>query len=197
MIITIILPKTLKEPSRPLIRGGHLPQICRFSQSATSSRETLGWHRSSHKTGVAAPKQFLPTDPTFTAAAHAILVDAAAAAAAAAVIAAVTLLLALLQCCCCCFWCSCCSASGNFNSFRPFPDGNLATESGGKLVFGTISDPANGAGTRPLRKLRNTLLVLFVLREAERLGRQVSKVIPIATRCLKHKTPKWWVFFPR
>ena len=45
------------------------PQICRFSQSATSSRETLGWHRSSHKTGVAAPKQFLPTDPTFTAAA--------------------------------------------------------------------------------------------------------------------------------
>ena len=110
-------------------------QICRFSQSATSWRET-GLGR-----GPATKQRspFLPTDPTFTAAAHAILVDAAAAAAA--VIAAVTLLVALLQCC---FWCSCCSASGNFNSFRPFPDGNLATESGGKLVFGTISDPANG-----------------------------------------------------
>ena len=112
-------------------------QICRFSQSATSWRET-GLGR-----GPATKQRspFLPTDPTFTAAAHAILVDAAAAAAAAAVFAAVTLLVALLQCC---FWCSCCSASGNFNSFRPFPDGNLATESGGKLVFGTISDPANG-----------------------------------------------------
>ena len=108
-------------------------QICRFSQSATSWRET-GLGR-----GPATKQRspFLPTDPTFTAAAHAILVDAAAAA----VIAAVTLLVALLQCC---FWCSCCSASGNFNSFRPFPDGNLATESGPKLVFGTISDPANG-----------------------------------------------------
>ena len=143
------------------------------------------WQRSSHKTEVAdSPKLFFPKNAHFDA------FDA------------------MYHCWCCCWWwcchcccchCCCCwcSASGNFNSFQPSLDGNLATESGPQLVFGTISDPANGAGTRPLRKLRNTLLVLFVLREAERLGRQVSKVIPIATRCLKHKTPKWRVFFPR
>ena len=125
------------------------PQICRFSQSATSSRETLGWHRSSHKTGVAAPKQFLPTDPTFTAAAAAVtfcwslllmlllmlmqislhcylllvlmLLSL--------LLLLVLMLLPLMLCCCHCFWCFwCCSVNGNFNSFRPSLDGNLGTE---------------------------------------------------------------------
>ena len=67
-------------------------QICRFSQSATSWRET-GLGR-----GPATKQRspFLPTDPTFTAAAHAILVDAAAAAAVIAAAAGGTLAVLLL-----------------------------------------------------------------------------------------------------
>ena len=101
------------------------PQICRFSQSATSSRETLGWHRSSHKTGVAAPKQFLPTDPTFTAAAAAaftLLIFAVDFAADADADAAA--IFCWCWCCChfcwcwCCWCChSCCAAATAFGAF--------------------------------------------------------------------------------
>lgn len=90
------------------------PQICRFSQSATSSRETLGWHRSSHKTGVAAPKQFLPTDPTFTAAAAVtLLILAVNFAADADADTAAADIFCWCWCCChfCCCWCWCCCHS--------------------------------------------------------------------------------------